>query len=189
VRRLRNIAILCAGYLFFLWQCSHPVFRFEWPFANDVAGLLLAVALPWLAMTAVVCYERWWTTAIGMIAALPLLLYSFAVLLFALPSWPGAIAGHDPGFDQFAETRWQKSVIRLYRTDGGATTDFGVVVRQERDLVPGILLVRTIDSYYPCDSVVVRNTSGGIVITEADDYRADSPQLRHEYRLKPLICF
>ena len=38
--------------------------------------------------------------------------------------------------------------VVAYRTDGGATTDFGIVVRQQRRLMPGLLVVRDLYSEY-----------------------------------------
>ncbi len=47
-----------------------------------------------------------------------------------------------------------------YRTNGGATTDFGVVVRQERQLLPGVRLVRTALEEDHADDVTDLATAG-----------------------------
>jgi hypothetical protein len=75
--------------------------------------------------------------------------------------------GRDLSFDQFAETPWRGSHVRLYRIDCGATTDYGVVIRQELNLFPGVQLVRRLDTFYPCASLDSTSTDSGISVTEA----------------------
>jgi hypothetical protein len=146
---------------------------------HDLLGFALGLGLPWLTVVATFRMGRWWSNAVAIAAVLPLVLYSFVFILGT------AIAG----FDRFAETRWKGSDVRFYRTDGGAITDVGVVIRQERTLLPGVLLVRRVDDFYPCYSLDATSTDSGITITdERSDCRA-FPEQRCEYRLKPFVYF
>jgi len=91
-----------------------------------MAGFALAIGLPWLAVISLLRAGRW-EKIIGAIFGVPLLLYSCIVLLVFTIYGPFAY-GHDLSFDRFAERAWKGSKISLYRTNGGATTDFGVVI-------------------------------------------------------------
>jgi hypothetical protein len=97
--------------------------------------------------------------------------------------------GHDLSFDGFAQTHWKGSDVRFYRTDGGATTDFGIVIRQERALFPGVELVRNLDMLYPCYSLNARPADEGIIITDEHSECRAFAESRREYRLKPFIYF
>lgn len=73
--------------------------------------------------------------------------------------------------------------------NGGATTDFGVVVRQERTIFPGILLVRDLDEFYPCHSIELAATEKGV---RAQNGRSDCISFgdrRRDYPLKPFVYF
>lgn len=50
------------------------------------------------------------------------------------------------GFEQIKSLSLDNSDIVAYRTNGGATTSFGILVRQEKNIVPGIKLVKNVYS-------------------------------------------
>jgi hypothetical protein len=186
---VRNIALLGSGSAVFFWQLRHPILRSEWPIVNELLGGVLGLLLPWLTAAAIFRIGRWWSSAIALVAVIPLLLYS-AVLLIG---WAiaGAVYkdGRDLSFDRFAEMDWKGSEVRLYRTNGGATTDFGVVIRQERTLLPGLLLVRRLDDFSSCYSLATVGTDIGIIVRdERFECKGFQEQLR-EYRLKPFVYF
>jgi hypothetical protein len=123
------------------------------------------------------------------IAILLLLLYSGVVVLGSAITAYSFNDGHDRGFAQFAETPWRGSAVRFYRTNGGVTTDFGVVIRQERALLPGLVLVRNLDLFYPCEARNAVSTDNGIVVTDELYECRDFGESRREYRLKPFLYF
>ena len=61
--------------------------------------------------------------------------------------WPRSASGYRP-FDPISIVAVNGTQVIAYRTDGGATTDFGIVVRQQRRLMPGLLIVRNLYSEY-----------------------------------------
>jgi hypothetical protein len=186
--RWGSVALLGATIIF-LWQLRHPFVRFASPVVNESLGFLLGLGLPWLTLSAIFRVGRWWSKALAIAAILPLLLYSFVFLFGLLMTALAYNNGHDLSFDGFAETPCKGSDVRFYRTNGGATTDYGVVIRHEKILFPGVLLVRTIDNFYPCYSLDATPTDSGITITDksadCDDFREQS----REYRLKRFIYF
>jgi hypothetical protein len=152
---------------------------------NELLGLALGLGLPWLAAIAIFRIGLWWSKTVAIIAVLPLLLYSCIFLLgFAMTGFD-----HDLSFERFAETHWKGSDIRFYRTNGGATTDYGVVIRQEKALFPGVLLVRRVDDFYPCYSLDANSTDQGITITDKHSDCGGLQLQRREYQLKPFVYF
>ena len=182
VKQWKAVALFGCENVLFFWQLRHPIIRFERPIANELIGLILGLCLPWFTAAAIFRFGRWWSKAISFVAVIPLLLYSAMFLLAS--AMTGGVA-----FDRFAETHWKGSEIRFYRTNGGATTDFGVVIRQERSLFPGVLLVRRLDDFYPCYSLHVASTIMGIAVSDERSECDGFQEHRREYRLKPFLYF
>ena len=187
--RWNAVALLCGGSAIFFWQLRHPVVRLEWPVANEVLGVALGLCLPWLTAAAIFRVGRWWSKTIALIAVIPLLLYSAMFLLGSAITGASYRNGRNLSFDRFAEMHWKGSDVRLYRTNGGATTDFGVVIRQERRLIPGVVLVRRLGDFYPCYSLNAESTDVGIAIKDERSECRGFQEQRRDYRLKPFLYF
>jgi hypothetical protein len=188
-RRLTNVGLIFVAIVLFIWQLGHPVLRFTRPIFNDILGWTLAFSLPWFAGAAIYCLGRWWSKALAVVLVIPLLVYSLLVFFGLAVAGPVYKDGHDLSFDRFAETGWKGSLVRLYRTNGGATTDYGVVLRHERVIVPGILVVRSLDAFDHCYSVTLKHSDQGIQIQDGrGECRAISDRQRN-YRLKPFVYF
>jgi hypothetical protein len=164
VRTLHLVGAAAVTALFFM-QVWHPVVRLASQNANEAAGFLLAMTLPWLVVVAVYRVGgegRRWSKWAALVLAVPLVCVS---VLFAFTMLLVGGAG-DRHLKVIAEVPWHGTVVRAYRTDGGATTAFGVLVRQERPIVPGVLLlVRRLDGFYPCRSVEIDSTEHGARVT------------------------
>jgi hypothetical protein len=88
--------------------------------------------------------------AVGILALLPEILRS----------------GVDPSFERIRSVAGSRSQLVAYRTDGGATTSFGVVLREERTLLPGLRRIRRVDFVYPASDVIIEiQTNGDMVCT------------------------
>jgi len=59
------------------------------------------------------------------------------------------VHGTDPGFEYLHSTQLSRSRVAAYRTNGGATTSFGIVVRHEKPILPGVYRVEEIFHSYP----------------------------------------
>ncbi len=187
--RWKAVALLGGGSAIFFLQLRHPVIRFEWPVANELLGFAFGLCLPWLTAVAIFRIGRWWSKTIALIAVVPLLLYSAVFLLGSAMTGFAYKNGRDLSFERFAETRWKGSEVRFYRTNGGATTDFGVVIRQERNLIPGVVLVRRLDDFYPCFSLDAASTDVGIAISDGRSECRGFQEQQRDYRLKPFLYF
>lgn len=172
-----------------MWQLSHPFLRFTSPIVNDLTGFALAVVLPWSSMVAVFRIGRWWSKAAAIASILPLLLYSWVFLWILALTGSTYKNGRDLSFDQFAATNWKGSEVRFYRADNSPIGSDNVIVRQVRPLLPGLLLVRTVDILGPCYSLGATATDYGIAIT-GDSFQCPGfTESRREYRLRPFIYF
>jgi hypothetical protein len=180
---------LLGGNTLFFWQLRHPIVRFASSVVNELFGFALGLCLPWLVAIAIFRVGRRWSKAIAIVVVLPLMFYSALFLLGSAMTSFAFKNSHDLSFDGFARTRWKGSDVRFYRINGGATTDFGIVIRQERVLLPGVELVRNIDTFYPCYSLNARSTDDGIIVTDEHSECGAFAESRREYRLKPFIYF
>ncbi len=78
-----------------------------------------------------------------------LILFSFQlVIIFAFFPYFDIKNNSDGSFEKIKEINKNNIYYRLYRTDGGATTSFGLVLRKENDLKIGLKIVKTIFSQY-----------------------------------------
>jgi hypothetical protein len=129
---------------------AHTVPRFELPALNYATVLVLTLAIPasllWLAFTGLTGIWRWLVTALAVLVALPVLFFS---LIIATYIFDIVRSGVDSSFEPIAELGSPPISYNLYRTNGGATTSFGIVLRKEWALLPGFKVVTNVHSFYP----------------------------------------
>jgi len=163
------------GVLLLVWNCMHPVFRTMSALAN-YRIMIAALLLPWPLGVLSWWVRPLWARSTGMMAG------GMLGILFLLPaSCAGleadqlATSGSDPSFKVTSEVQLSHSRIRAYQTDGGATTDFGLVVRQEMQLVPGLLLVRDVYFEYHAQGGRLESKLDGRVLVYPKRDRAEGP--------------
>ena len=119
--------------------------RFESPAWNYWFALCLNQIPLILLCVALTVGRRW--KIVASLALLPLVLTSLVISLFtALSLQDISLDGVDPGFERIETIEWAGTRIQVYRTNAGAPTPFGIAVRHEMTVLPGILLVKTIYS-------------------------------------------
>ena len=67
----------------------------------------------------------------------------------------------DNGFERIHQIQ---NDISVYRTNGGATTAYGIVVRQERLLLPGLLMVKVLFKQYELDDLAYKKHQNQLVL-------------------------
>ena len=164
--------ILFLGYLFGI--------RFDNLYANSIVGLILYFS-PICALVLVI-KEKFKTkylkttlaTLLAVASLVSLLPISFTVLDFA--SLNGGI---DPSFEKIRSQDLGSSRIVTYRTNGGATVDFGTVVRLEKPILPGVYIKRDLlDIYHASD---VEFSVVGQDYIRIDSINFSSAQRKAEY--------
>jgi hypothetical protein len=150
------LAALAAACLAFL-NLRHPVLRLAYPYANVVALwllLLLPVAAAIVALNRLRRWARWLMLALAacVFACTGPVLFLVTLGLVTTP-----IEEPDPSFMPLHRSPLPRGgSLVAYLEDCGAPCSFSVVVRQERALVPGLLLVRNVYVYGEIDDASVQ---------------------------------
>ena len=81
--------------------------------------------------------------------------------------------GIDHSFQQINEIQTNGSTYRLYRTNGGATTSFGLVLRKETNFIKGINTVKVIFSKYKASDSTLLLLNGNTIQMQIEPYSKD----------------
>jgi hypothetical protein len=161
-----------AAFWLALANWEHPVLRLAMDYANLVA-LWFLLLLPWgvavLAFVRLAGWTRWLMLALAVpsiiVGAIPLLMTSLDLLTTH-------VGASGSGFTPLHRLPLPHGgALVVYQTNCGAVCDYGVVVRQERALVPGLLLVRDVYNQYHAEDAVVEITAPDRARVESHDVR------------------
>lgn len=160
-----------------------------WLNGGLVAGLL--VGLPLAAFWHGARLPHAWAKAAAILTLGPLTVACGALATFAAVMLPpqGTAYGGGGDFERVGQLRLPHSAVAAYRTNGGATTDFGIVVRQEREIVPGaLLLVRRVYGRYHAHDAALASAGPGRVRVHVPAY-GESPPVDTVVRAPRYIYF
>jgi hypothetical protein len=147
---LINLSLL---YIFTVINFFIPIIRFDYALLNYLA-VIFAMLIPLILIFNGLRFQETWLKLGGMFLFIPLALGS---LLFAAIVGFGTIFiiqdGHDASFERIKSIQLQSSNLVVYRTNGGATTDYGLVIRQQKQILPGLSFVRDLHNQYRCYDV------------------------------------
>jgi hypothetical protein len=171
--------LICIGVLLTVFALGWanwraPVLRLASPSAN-IAAFIVVLLTPAAAL--VVAFRRPWMRWISVLL-LPIAAIAAFLALFAILDYRDVLnRGQDFSFELVRELPQDGYVLRVYRTNGGATTAFGVVVRQERSVLPGIRLVRDVYRRHHADDAQVDRSRPGRFVFDgrASESRTLSP--------------
>jgi hypothetical protein len=145
--------LFAALYVAFLYNWRDPHVRLTVPSLNYLA-LGFAQAIPFLvAIVLVLLCRRWWSRL--MVGTLSLPVVAMALLIGSVASCCAVEYRHgtDLSFERLRVVPTRFGSLVVYRTNGGAMTSYGIVVRQECPLVSGVTRVRDIGGGYPASDV------------------------------------
>ena len=132
-------------------------FRFEDPAYNYFFVMSLCVALPLSIFLTAFTLNKRANTILAVAASILLSGPSFVVYFFASSDYESIREhGIDQSFEKINEVMVNDARYRLYRTNGGATTSFGLVLRRETELIKGVNMVRIMFSKYDASEGVLR---------------------------------
>ncbi|MEA2165094.1 MAG: hypothetical protein QOK37_3221 [Thermoanaerobaculia bacterium] len=192
--RYRELVIgigLLAAFVLVLANWSHPVVRLEPAWINPPA-LLTAFTLPWLATVSLMKAVRTaWDRVLMVCVLLPFTLYTLTCGPFiGMEAVDSLRDRSNPGFEFVRSEAVFPGRISLYRTNGGATTSFGIAVRHELRIVPGVVLVRELEGFYPAFDGTVAVLSPNRVRVTVPGYEGQRPDPEtREYRLRRFVYF
>lgn len=166
-----------------------PVIRFSSALANTFTFGALQL-IPMALLILALMRGPWWARLVAGLVLLPIAsVTSFLGFAAAVESASIARHGIDRSFEQIEVVPLTAGYLASYRTDGGATTSYGIVIRQECRILPGLLRVRTIWGVYPAFEVRTDLLSPDRARFSSPAYGDGRPQETvAEVPLKPLWC-
>lgn len=157
---LVRVGLLVSIYLLVLLNVFYPAVRLNFAAAN-YGAFALAQFIPIRILTTArlgAGWRRWSALVVGtllLVPAFPLGLGAAGCAVLSL--------SEDRSFERQQTMPTDFGTVTIYRTNGGATTAFGIVVRQECRVVPGLLVVRQLAHGYPADESHIELQSRGAV--------------------------
>ncbi len=120
------------------------IIRFSNVYLNYVF-VLATLSIPmWIAITGFIQEFVWLRVTLLLTMLLPMLGSTFFGLIVFGNFLDIVQEGSDPTFERLAKLDQDGYAVCLYRTDYGAMTSFGLVLRQEKQIFPGLLLVNRV---------------------------------------------
>ena len=186
------VVLLLAGFGAIVANWHYEVLRFSSPALNALA-LLAGLALPVVALVVAASRLTGWRRALG-VALLALAVVYSLVASFVVTMHLASVIddGTDRSFESLGTVAVEGGRVGVYRTNCGATCNYGVAVRHERPLLPGVLLVRRLQGFYPAYQAAFEalgprtvrvSIPGNGQRTAADTVRS------RVYVVKPLVYF
>lgn len=177
------------AYLAVLLNLGFPLLRFSWSLAN-IAFFGAAQFLPFLAIESAVQHLAGWRRAVLVTLSAPLALLSIGLAAGSCTCVACvATDGADYSFEKRESVGTSHGRVVAYRTNGGATTSFGIVIRQECNLLPGLLVVRRLGGEYPASEAQFEWSGGSSVRATFPSYEGKRPEATvQELPLSRLPC-
>jgi hypothetical protein len=183
--KTKSVLLLLLGvWVLTLVNWRLPFVRFSNHWANAAFGLLVSLIPFGLIGVGIGHLSTYRNRGVSTALSLGLLLLSLpqvVVVLVEALSLPPLANEDDASFAKIAQIDEQ---LAIYRTNGGATTDYGIVVRQEQRLVPGVLLVKQVFSKYGISYLNYTKVGNHLTIIDPA-----STLVTHEVELKRFVYF
>ncbi len=171
------VAIAAVGWLILPLRLANPELN------HAVALGAIWVVFGGFCIAGAILPGRIWVRGI-VAAAFGLLAIDYSLLLIV-----GMIAGGPlKGFEVVDSIKLPTSDVMAYRTNGGATTPYGILISHQRVLLPGVVLVRDLHEGH-------HESSAKLTLSQSDTVRATisgrAPNQRsvEEYKLRRFIVF
>ena len=175
---LSVVLFVISSFIFIAWNDGH--IRFEYVFLNYFS-VVLACIFPVISLTLVFRCSIKWIKIIGIsiyslssLITLPLL---FIILLFTYDNYQNYLGNKDYSFEKISTHKIGQNHISVFRTSGGATTSFGIVIRQENTILPGLLYTKRLYSRYKAYTAIISKVDQDkikCIIPEYNEVNADT---------------
>jgi hypothetical protein len=184
-RPLTSIGLLLGVFLLFQSEVFYPTIRFSSRMANYLVVLLTCV-FPWIGLRYVLELRNEWKWGIACVMVFPLLLWS-------LISGAGtALSMLVDDTRTIAQVQMGRYHVGIYADNEGGT----VLVRQERSLLRGLMVVRDLDSFLDTDDASCRVVATNTLQIEVPVYTMGKDFEYHRtgttgktYHLEPFVYF
>lgn len=140
--------LLVSVYIIFLLNFIPTFIRFSSPLLNECAEII-CLLIPFILLFHGFRFKLKDLKIVnGVFLIIPILISILSLFFESFVLVDIVKTGTDPSFEKIKTLELSKSSVNVYRTDGGATTDFGIIVRQEMKVLPGILIVKQFYNEY-----------------------------------------
>jgi hypothetical protein len=170
------LSCIAAAVVLVLLNWRRPFLRLEPAYLNNVVFGVTCLS-PWLAVYLVGRLPH----AAARIALRTIFICA-GVVLFPLAM--GSLMGS--GWSDLGTIETGRHIVKLYETNCGAPCSFGVAVRQERRLIPGVVLVRDLYGFYPAAWPTYTVINPDSIRVEVPAYGGRAPARSRTYRLYDL---
>jgi hypothetical protein len=186
--KLMPVVLLTTAYGAGVGNLALPTIRLRFQVANYlffaliqlIPLILVVVALRWRG------WGRYVLVGFGMLLMIPATPLGLGAAACAVES---IADGADLSFERINAMKTPRGAIGVYRTNGGATTSYGIVLRQECQIAPGILVVRNVGREYPAHTVQLENLGEDVVRASFPPYGDQRSQLTVQIlHLRRLPC-
>lgn len=180
---------LFAAFILMFANWCYPVVRFDFPILNAWFSLIW-VFLPLLIIVLLFLIPVCWTRILAMIFVVPLLYFMiFFGAIVSFNFFSILKEGRDYSFEKIETVQYRGYRVSLYRTNGGATTDFGIQARQEIEIIPGLLIVRRIAMFYPAYSAHSQRMGKNKVLLIVQPYGLEQKGTSRTFVLRRFVYF
>jgi hypothetical protein len=192
-RVAKFVGVPLVGFALVQANSIYPFIRFRYEPANIVASTM-SFLLPFVAAHfAVIIPLRWWGKALAILLLLPLLALCVIGAFFeSLMIGDALLTGVNPAFEPIASVPMGSYLVGIYRTDCGAPCSFGIYPLQEKQILPGILLVRPLPGFDEASDAtykVIREDTLLLEVPEYFDGKYRTPARSRVYHLKRFLYF
>jgi hypothetical protein len=108
-----------------------------------------------------------WRRVVGVVVTLPILLVSLPLLFVTAVDSAGVLLqGYSNAMIPLGRTDLRNGRVSLYQTNFGATTAYGVLLRHDRQLIPGLRWTRNVKGWYPAETGKLIRVGDNAVVVE-----------------------
>jgi hypothetical protein len=191
-RSTKFVGLLLLGLLVVLADASFPFVRFRNELANVIVGAM-SLLLPFVAAVFVLMVPfptRSLTAGIAIILLLPLMLFgAFGLFVWSFPISETYRTGVNPEFQQIASVPMDGYSVKIYLTDCGTPCSFGIYILQEKQIFPGVLLVRKLYDFDPAREATYKVLANNTIRVDVPAYNERNGAQSKIFRLKPYLYF
>jgi hypothetical protein len=194
IRTAKFLGLPLLGFALLEANAVFPLIRFVTSLAN-LSVAFVSYMLPIVTLIFALIVPRYTITKlIVALLLLPILaVCAFGCLVSGLRAMNVYGSGMDGRFKPIALAPMDGYAVRLYVTSFGSIDTPAVVVRQEKQILPGILLVRNLWEFDPADVATcapIGRNAVRVQIPEAKvDYEGTIPAQSKIIHLKPYLYF
>lgn len=154
--------ILLAIYILWILNLDYfnPFIRFKSLKLNDIFSLCIQI-IPLMLLINGFRFKHISAKIINSIFSLTLFLLSIAVAIVIL--FNISTLNVNEALMPIYNIGFESSSVVVYRSNFGATTDFGITVRQEKEVIKGVLLVKNLYKKYHMYDITIKKLDNNAV--------------------------